>query len=177
MIKQFAAGRIGQRGQFLFRHGEVPMWEDMDLGPGQTAAIDDRGMIQGIRDDVILRPEDRRDRAGIGSEAGLEDDARLDILEAGDLFLEIQVNLHRARDGAHGSCARAEFASRAEWTPPPAWDDSPARGNCSRREVNHLLVVEDADRAAGAIEFAQALKRAGRRARIAVDRIGTTGDW
>src|SRR2546429_5187866 len=68
---------------------------------GKTAAIDDRGVIEFIRDDEIVFPQERRNRARIRRESRLENHAGLDVFEARDLLFQVHVDFHRARDGAH----------------------------------------------------------------------------
>ena len=83
--------------------GDVFVTEDEDLCFGEARAVDNRGMIQRVGDDEIIFAQHSGNGAGIGGEAGLEYYAGFDILEPGDLLLEIHVNLHRAGDGAHGT--------------------------------------------------------------------------
>ena len=55
-------------------------------------------------------PRIERDGAGVRGEAGLEDDAGLNVLEGGDLLFELHVDAHGAGDGADGAGAYAMLA-------------------------------------------------------------------
>ena len=83
------------------------MAKDLDLGAGQPCAVDDAGVIELVGEDEVFFAEDGRDGARVGGEAGLEDDAGLDVFEGGNLLLEFHVDAHGAGDGAHGTGAYA----------------------------------------------------------------------
>src|ERR1700730_15160770 len=67
----------------------VSLLENLDRSLRETATVYDRGVVQLVGDDEILLAEDGRDRARVGSEAGLEHDTSFDVLEAGDLLLKL----------------------------------------------------------------------------------------
>ena len=48
---------------------QILMPKDKNLGPRQAGSVDDRGMVQFVRDDEIFFAEDRRNRSGIGGKA------------------------------------------------------------------------------------------------------------
>ena len=111
---ELAAGLVLDFFEELFGVGDIFVAEDLDLGAGETGAIDDGGVVQFVRQDEVAFAEDGGDSAGIGGEAGLEDDAGLDVFEAGDLFFELHVDAHGAGDGADGAGADAEFFGRGD---------------------------------------------------------------
>ena len=43
-----------------------------DLGPRQAAAVDEAGVVELVREDHVAAPDERRDRADVGLEAGRE---------------------------------------------------------------------------------------------------------
>src|ERR1035441_7825384 len=83
--------------------GDVLVAEDLDLRPRQARAVDDRGVVQLVGEDEVVLAEDGGNGAGVGGKAGLEDHARLDVLEGGDFLFQLHVDAHGAGDGAHGS--------------------------------------------------------------------------
>ena len=76
-----AAGSVAED---LARGVDVLVREHLDRGAAQAAAVDDAGVIELVGDDDVVLGEDRRHRAGVGGEAALEDDDRLDLLELGE---------------------------------------------------------------------------------------------
>ena len=86
------------------------MFEDLDGGAGEAAAVDDGRVVEFVGDDQVFLAENGGDGSSIGGEPGLEDDAGFDVFELGDLLFEIHVHLHGAGDGADGAGADAEFA-------------------------------------------------------------------
>ena len=106
---ELAAGLVLDLFEELFGVGDVLVAEDLDLGAGEAGAVDDGGVVELVRQDEVAFAEDGGDGAGVGGEAGLEDDAGFDVLEAGDLFFELHVDAHGAGDGADGSGADAEL--------------------------------------------------------------------
>src|SRR5688572_15180823 len=75
----------------------------MDLRLGQAAAVNNAGVVQLVGDDVIVRPQNRRHRACVGGETRLKDHTSLNVLEAGDPFLQLVMQSHGARDGSYSS--------------------------------------------------------------------------
>ncbi len=94
----------------LLAVGDVLVAKDLDGGAGEARAVDDAGVVELVGEDEVLFAEDGADGAGVGGKSALEDDAGLDILEAGDLFFQIHVDAHGSGDGADRSGAHAEGA-------------------------------------------------------------------
>ena len=67
----------------------------------QPAAVDDAGVIELVRDDHVVLGKHGGDRAGIRGKAALKDDDGFDVLERGEPPLELHVDFHGARNGAH----------------------------------------------------------------------------
>ena len=66
--------------------------------------------LSASRDEQVGLPRDDGQDAGVGREAGLEDERGLDALEVGQVALELLVQGHRAGDRADRSGADAEVA-------------------------------------------------------------------
>ncbi len=71
----------GQRRAESARGVDVLVREHLDRGAAQPAAVDDARVIELVGDDDVVLRKDRRDRAGIGRKAALEDDHRFGLLE------------------------------------------------------------------------------------------------
>jgi hypothetical protein len=82
--QQFVAARAVQALHDFRRLGRVLVRKDVNLGSRQPAAVDDAGVIQRVGDDVILRPQNRRNRPRVRREAGLKHHARFGMLERRD---------------------------------------------------------------------------------------------
>ncbi len=67
-------------------------------------------MIQFVGEDEVLLAENGRDRARIGGEAALKDDAGFHVLEARNLLFELHVDAHGAGNGSHRARTDAVFA-------------------------------------------------------------------
>ena len=89
--------------------GYIFVAEDLDFGAGEACAVDDARVVQLVGENEVFFAEDARDGAGIGGEAGLEDDAGLNALEGCNFFFELHMNAHGAGDGADRSRANAVF--------------------------------------------------------------------
>jgi len=79
--EQPAARLIFYAGKLLFGMRQVFVIEHQNFGPREPRAVDDRSMIQLVGNNEILFAEDGRDRAGVGRESGLKDDARFNALK------------------------------------------------------------------------------------------------
>ena len=90
------------------------MAKHLDLGPRQPRAIDNAGVVQLVGKDEIFLAQNRAHRARIGRKAALKNDARLDILEARNLLLQIHVNAHRAGNRPHRTRPHAKRACRRD---------------------------------------------------------------
>ena len=60
-------------------------------------------MVQFVGEDEVFFAKNGGDCAGVGGEAGLEDDAGFNTLEGGDLFFELHVNAHGSGDSTNGT--------------------------------------------------------------------------
>jgi hypothetical protein len=107
--EELAAGLVLDLLEELLGVGDVFVAEDFDLCSREACAVDDAGVVELVGEDEVFFAEDAGDGAGVGGEAGLEDDAGLDALEGGDLFFELYVDVHGAGDGADCSGAYAVF--------------------------------------------------------------------
>ena len=107
--EELVAGLVLDFLEELFGVGDVFVAEDFDFGAGEACAVDDAGVVELVGEDEVFFAEDGGDGAGVGGEAGLEDDAGFDAFEGGDLFFELHVDAHGAGDGADGSGAYAVF--------------------------------------------------------------------
>ena len=112
--QQFSAGHRVQFGQNPLRRRHVFVRENVDLGPGEPAAIDDAGMVQLVGNDMVVRSEDRRNRARVGGKAGLKHHASFHVLEGRDALFQLQVQLHGAGNSAHRARTHAILAHRFE---------------------------------------------------------------
>ena len=74
---------------------------------GQPAAVDDRCVVERVREDDVALARERLDDARVGQVAGSEEDARLAVLELRDALLETAVDRHVAADQARRSGAGA----------------------------------------------------------------------
>ena len=74
----------------------------------QTAAIDNRCMIQAIGDNRIFRFHNRRNRAGIRCKSALENKDIFDMLELGNQLFELVVEGDIPDDWADGTAARTD---------------------------------------------------------------------
>ena len=104
----------GQLADDAPRGVDILVREHLDGGAAQAAAVDDARVVQLVRDDDVVFCQDRRDRSGIGREAALKHDDRLDLLELGEPALELHVDRHRARDRPDRPGSDAERLSRLE---------------------------------------------------------------
>ena len=64
-------------------------------------------MIELVGNDEVVFAQKGRNRSRVRRESRLENHAGLDVLEARDLLFQLHVDLHRARDGAHGARSNA----------------------------------------------------------------------
>ena len=117
----------------LPRGVHVLVREHLDRGAAQAAAVDDARVIQLVGDDDVVLREDRRDRAGVGREAALEDDDGFGLLELGQPALELHVDVHGAGDRAHRAGADAEALDGLDAPARAAAGASSGRGSCSTR--------------------------------------------
>ena len=140
--------------------GDVFVAKDFNGGAGEAGAVNDAGVVELVGEDEVLFAEDGAHGAGVGGKTALEDHAGFDVLEAGDLFLEIHVDAHGSGDGPHRAGADAKGArggqgglnqlgvvGQAEVVVAGQVDDLAAVVMADRS----LLVVEDAKLEIGAL--------------------------
>jgi hypothetical protein len=68
---------------------------DEDLRPRQAAAVDDRRVVQRVREDDVAGPGQRSDHPEVGEVSRAEQHRRLPPLERGQALLEAMVGGHR----------------------------------------------------------------------------------
>ena len=105
------AARLGLL-QLLLERRHVVVGVAEALGLGEPDAVDDRGVVQRVRNDRVLFDEQRLEQAAIGVEAGAVEDRVLHAEEARDPRLELLVLLLRAADEAHRGHAVAVAVER-----------------------------------------------------------------
>ena len=67
----------------------------------QTHAVDDRGMVQGVGDNGVFRPEQRFKQAAVGVKAGGVEDRVFHTEEIGQLLLQLLMRVLGTADEAH----------------------------------------------------------------------------
>ena len=80
--------------------------EGAQLGAGEPAAVEDRGVVAGVADHGVARLEDRPDAAQVRLVAGRVDDRLLGPHPLGQLALEVDVQRRRAVQQARAGDAR-----------------------------------------------------------------------
>ena len=80
---------------------------DEDLSARQPAAVDDRGVVELVREDDLARARKRADDAQVREVPGAEQERGLSALERGELLLEPAVDGHRAGHEARRARAHA----------------------------------------------------------------------
>ncbi len=111
VISSLWPGLIFHAGELLFGVSEIFVIEDQNLRARKPRAVDDRRVIELVGDDEIFFAEKCRNRAGVGGESRLKDDAGFDVLEARNLLFQFHVNAHGAGDGAHGAGADSDICA------------------------------------------------------------------
>jgi hypothetical protein len=89
---------------------DVLVREDDPRRLAHAHAVDDRGVVERVRDDQVVLAGQDRDDARVGREARLEGQDRLGVLEVGQLGLELLVDRHRAGDRPNRPRACPEIA-------------------------------------------------------------------
>jgi len=105
--EELATGFVLDFLEKFFGVGNVFVTEDFDLRAREACAVDDACVVELVGEDEVVFAEDTGDGAGVGGEAGLEDDTGFDAFEGGDLFFKLHVDGHGSGDGADGAGARA----------------------------------------------------------------------
>ena len=138
----------------LLAVGDVFVAEDLDFGAGETGAVDDGGVVEFVGQDEVFFAEDGADGAGVGGEAGLEDDAGFDVFEGGDFALELHVDAHGAGDGADGAGAYAVVSDGLDGGFGEFWVVAEAEVVVAG-EIDDALAVVGADGGLDVVELAE----------------------
>jgi len=110
---QDVARAIGPRlFQLGLQIGHVRIGIAIALRLAQAHTVDDRGMVQRVGDDRILRPQKRFEHAAIGVEGGRIEDRVLAAGEFGDLRFQLLVQILGAADEAHRGHAETMTVQR-----------------------------------------------------------------
>jgi hypothetical protein len=99
-------------GQHRLELVEPVVPERAQLGPGEQAAVQDRGVVARIGDHRVARGEDRAQRAHVRLMAGGEDERLLRAHPLRDLALELQVQARGAVEQPRARQARAVLLQR-----------------------------------------------------------------
>ena len=86
---------------------QPPVAERPQLRAREEAAVEDRGVVARVGHDGVARPQQRAEGADVGLVAGGEDQRRLGPVPAGDLGLELEVQVERAIEEARAGQAGA----------------------------------------------------------------------
>src|ERR1019366_9195639 len=98
--------------QGLLEGGEVAVRRDEPLGFAEACAVDDRRVVEGVRQEAVLLGEERREEPLVRVPAGHVEDRVLGSEEARDRGLELLVERLRAADEAHRAEAVAPLFER-----------------------------------------------------------------
>ena len=145
--------------EFFLEVGHIAVFVDALVGARDADAVDDAGVVQLIAEYDAALVQDRRGRAGVGSVAGLVKQTGLAFFEVGYLGLEVEVDLHRAGDGADRAGACAVFLGVFDRT----FDDLGVVAEAEvvvGRKVDDLFVVVDAHGLVRAVEGARPVVQA-----------------
>ena len=108
-----AAGAGGLRGfQLGFKVIHAAIGKAEALGLGEPDAVDDRGMVQRIRDDGVLFAEQGFEHRAIGIETGGKQDRVIHAEVVRNAALECQMQIRCAADEAHRGHAEAVRVER-----------------------------------------------------------------
>ena len=114
VIRSFLPGNSLEGLQFRFRALYIPMCEDVNFRLGKPASVNNAGVIQFIRNNVVFRSEYGRDSAGIRGKSRLENYACLDILKCGDRCSSCMWRLMVPEIVAHRAGSRPEPLGRID---------------------------------------------------------------
>ena len=98
--QELVASRRLRLGEERVGRGRVLVREDLDLGPRQSGAVDDRGVIEGVGEDRVVPSHQSGDGAQVGQIAGGEEDGVGTALEAGQGCLQFLVETEAPGDEA-----------------------------------------------------------------------------
>ncbi len=107
----FAVGRLTRHQ--LLEGPDISMRIDNGAGCRKPTPVDNRGVVEAVGEDNVIRTEQPLQDTGIGGISGIEHQRRLCSLEGGDAFFEAVVQAHAAGDKAAGAAAGAELPRRA----------------------------------------------------------------
>ena len=94
--------------------GHILVPEDLDLRPRQPRAVNNAGVVQLVGQNKVFLAQNRAHRPRVGREPALEDHARLHVLEARNLFLQLHVDAHGSGDRPHRARPHAEGPRRGQ---------------------------------------------------------------
>jgi hypothetical protein len=126
--------RLQASAQLVHRRMAV---DDLARRPGEPDRVDDRGVVERVREDDRVLVRERRDRRLVRVPARDVGERRIRTGEVGQLALELEVRLERPADEADGCGSRAVAAQALD----PGLDDlRPVREPevVVRREHEHL---------------------------------------
>ena len=89
---------------------DLEMWDDHDAGPGESGAVDERSMVQGVADDHVLRPGPGGEQPPGGRVPAREHEGCIEPDEGRGSVLEGAV--HGAFSCDEAGCARSRLARR-----------------------------------------------------------------
>ena len=118
------AAEVAGVAEHRFERVAIAVRIDEARGPGEAAAVDQAGVVLGVGEDGVAFVHQRGDRAGVGGEAGGEDERRFGAFEFGEPAFEFGVTRCPAthqRDSPHCPTLRA----RSPRGPPPRDADRP----------------------------------------------------
>ena len=98
--------------QLLLQVLDAGVLEAVPGGLAEPHAVDDARVVELVRDDGVLRGQDRLEEAGVGVKARRVQDCGLGAVELGDPLLQRLVRGLRAADEAHGREAEPELVER-----------------------------------------------------------------
>ena len=139
------------RAECPFQVGHVGMPVDDDPRAREPAPVDDARVVQLVREDGVLTPGQRRDRAGVGQVAGREDDRVLASFQPGQRRLEAPVRFAGARHEPGGTAARSPPSGRGRSRPAQARIGGEPQVVVGA-ELDHLPAPQDDLRPLGARE-------------------------
>ena len=99
-----------RRPQQAGDRADIAVRVDLDARPGKAATVDDRGVVQGIREDQVLGAGERGEEAAIGGVAAAEEDCCLGAFEPGELRLQLVLRQEVATDQPARACPGAPRA-------------------------------------------------------------------
>src|SRR5581483_827555 len=126
-----------------------------DGGAREPCPIDDACMVQLIGDDEVFFSQNRRDRASIRRESGLEHHTGFHVFETRDLLLELDMDTHRSRNRTHRAGACAVLAGRRERRLPQLGMGGQPQVIVGS-EIDHPLAIKGANRGLLIFEDTQA---------------------